>query len=62
MNLDQITGIIRAVVPPLVAWLVAKGYIPAGSADPVIAAVVAIAAAVWSVHSNQTGKVIGGGK
>jgi len=61
MNLDQITGVIRAVVPPLVAYLAAKGYIPAGSADSIIAAAVAVAAAVWSVHNNKTGKVIGGG-
>ncbi len=59
MNQDQLTGIIRAVVPPLVAYLVAKGYIPAGSADPLVAAAVAVAAAVWSIHNNRTGKVIG---
>jgi len=59
MNLDQLGGIVRAVVPPLVTYLVAKGIIPAGSADAVISAAVAIAAAVWSVINNKTGKVIG---
>lgn len=60
MNQDQITGIIRAVVPPLVTYLVAKGIIPVGSADAVIAAAAAVAAAGWSFINNKTGKVIGG--
>jgi hypothetical protein len=60
MNYDQLTGIIRAVVPPLVAYLAAKGIIPAGSGDAILAALVAIAAAAWSIHNNQSGKTIGG--
>jgi hypothetical protein len=60
MNQDQLGGIVRAIVPPLVTWLVAKNVIPAGSADSIIAAAVAVAAAGWSVVSNKTGKVIGG--
>jgi hypothetical protein len=59
MNQDQIGGIVRAVVPSLVTYLVAKGIVPAGSADALIAAAVAIAAAGWSIVSNKTGKVIG---
>lgn len=63
MNQDQITGIIRAVVPPAVTWLAAKGYLSAGSTDSIVSALIAIVAAVgaagWSVHNNQTGKVIG---
>ncbi len=59
MNYDQITGILRAVIPPLVAYLAAKGIVPAGSADAILSAVVAIAAAMWSVLNNQTGKTIG---
>jgi hypothetical protein len=60
MNQDQLGGIVRAIVPPLVTWLVAKNIIPAGSADLIISAAVAVAAAVWSVVSNRTGKVVGG--
>jgi len=59
MNQDQIGGIVRAVVPPLVTYLVAKGIVPAGSVDALISAVVAVAAAIWSVASNRSGKVIG---
>jgi hypothetical protein len=60
MNQDQVGGIVRAVIPPLVTWLVAKNIIPAGSADLIISAAVAMAAAAWSVVSNRTGKIIGG--
>jgi hypothetical protein len=59
MNQDQATGIVRAVVPPLVTYLAAKGIIPIGSADAILAAAVAIVAAGWSVINNKTGKIIG---
>ncbi|HUZ34177.1 MAG TPA: hypothetical protein VMV19_19035 [Xanthobacteraceae bacterium] len=60
MNQDQLGGVVRAILPPLITWLVAKNIVPAGSADAVISAAVAIAAAGWSIISNKTGKVIGG--
>jgi uncharacterized membrane protein len=50
---------VRALVPPLVAYLAAKGIIPAGSLDAILAAGTAIVAAVWSIINNRTGKVIG---
>jgi hypothetical protein len=59
MNQDQLGGIVRAVVPPLITYLVAKGFVPAGSADAIISAAAAIAAAVWSIATNKTGKTIG---
>jgi hypothetical protein len=59
MNQDQVTGIVRAIVPPLITWLVAKQIIPAGAADAVISAAAAFAAAIWSVFNNKTGKTIG---
>jgi hypothetical protein len=59
MNQDQATGIVRAVVPPLVTYLAAKGIIPIGSADAILAAAVAIVAAGWSIINNKTGKIIG---
>ncbi len=62
MNYDQITGIIRAIVPPAVAYCAAKGWIPAGSGDSILAAAIAIAAAIWSVQNNKTGKVVEDGK
>ena len=59
MNYDQITGILRAIVPAGLAWAVGKGYVPAGSVGDIGAAIAAIGAAVWSVYNNKTGKTIG---
>lgn len=58
MGTDQITGIIRAIVPALLAYAVAKGWIDAGAVGAIGAAVVTLAAAVWSYFTNQPGKVI----
>lgn len=58
MNYDQVTGILRSVIPAAMAWGVGKGYIPAGAAGDVGAAIVAVGAAVWSVFNNKTGKTI----
>lgn len=52
MTQNQAMGILRAVVPGIVAYAVGKGWIPAGSAANVGAAVVAIGAAIWSYVSN----------
>ncbi len=62
MNYDQITGVIRAVLPPIVAWAVAKGWLPSATdatiTGPIVVAAIAIAAAVWSVLNNKSGKTI----
>jgi hypothetical protein len=65
-NYDAWTGIIRALVPAGVAWVTAKGVLPVCTAtdgtcpgDYILAAAIAIAAAIWSVLNNKTGKVIG---
>ena len=59
MNTDQITGIVRAVLPAMLAYAVAKGWITTSSVGDITAAAVAVASAVWSVHNNKTGKVVG---
>jgi hypothetical protein len=63
MNSDQITGILRAIIPGIVAWAAAKGWIPAnlvtGFDDAVITILTVVVISIWSVHNNQTGKVIG---
>lgn len=56
MDANSINGIIRAVVPALLAYAVGKGWIGAGSVADITAAVVGIAAAVWSVISNRPAK------
>lgn len=56
MTLNQINGIIRAVIPALFAFLAAKGI---GVSDATVAeittAVVTLVAAAWSVYSNRKG-------
>ena len=58
MNADMIGGIIRALFPPLFAFLAAKGTLPAGDYGAVITALVALVTAAWSVKTNQSGKTI----
>ncbi len=59
MNSNQINGIIRTVVPALLAYFVASGKLPDTSVADVTAGLVAIVtalAAVWSFwsHSNKS--------
>jgi len=58
MNADQVTGIARAILPAIIAYVVGKGWIPAGAAADAGAAILAIVAAIWSVYNNKTGKTI----
>jgi hypothetical protein len=58
MNNDMIGGIIRAIFPAAIAYLVGKGTLPAGDYSTVVTGLIALVTAVWSVHSNQTGKTI----
>ena len=64
MNSDQFTGILRAIIPGAVAWIAAKGIIPAnlvtsGLDDAIITVLSVAGVAIWSVINNKTGKVIG---
>jgi hypothetical protein len=58
MNSDMIGGVIRAIFPPVIAYLVGKGTLPAGDYGTVVTGVVSLVTAIWSVHSNKTGKTI----
>lgn len=49
MNFDQVMGIIRAIVPPMLSYAAGAGLIPGDAAGPIMAAISAVAAAVWSV-------------
>ena len=59
MNNDQITGVIRAVLAPVGGLLVQRGYVDNQTMTTIIGAILALGAGAWSVHNNQTGKVIG---
>jgi hypothetical protein len=58
MNYDQYTGIVRAVVPAIVGYLAAAFHLMPETTALVITAVTAIAAAIWSVLNNKSGKTI----
>jgi len=58
MNQDQITGIIRAFAPPLVAYLAAKGWIGAESTGDITALLVAIGVALWSVAIHRRERTV----
>lgn len=59
INSDMLGGVIRALGPAIIAYLVGAGIVPAGDYSAVIAGVIALVSAVWSVKTNSTGKVIG---
>lgn len=53
MDMNSVNGVLRAVVPAVLSYAVAKGWIGASAVADITAAVVAIAAAMWSVVSNK---------
>lgn len=58
MNYEQITGIIRAVLPAVLAYAVAKGWIAESSVGDIVAAAVAVGAAVWSVLTHTSARTV----
>lgn len=50
---DQIKGALRAFVPALVAYLVGRGYIPAGVASEAGALILAAGAVGWSIFDKR---------
>lgn len=53
---NQVMGVLRAVLPALFAYAVARGWISQSSVADVSAAILTLAAAGWSVYSNLEGK------
>lgn len=53
MDMNSINGVLRAVVPAILAYAVGKGWIGASAVADITTAVVAVAAALWSVLSNK---------
>jgi len=52
MTLNQVNGVIRAVLPAVLAYAVGRGWISNEQVGDVTAAVVTITAAVWSIITN----------
>lgn len=53
MDVNTINGVLRALLPAIIAYLVGKGTIPAGDYGTVIASFTALIAAAWSIWSNK---------
>lgn len=53
MDINTINGVLRAVIPAIIAYLVGKGTIPAADYGPLIAGIVATVAGVWSIFTNK---------
>ena len=58
MNRQQLTGIARALVPAIIAFIVGKGWLSQSSASDVSAAIIALLAAGWSVQTNSDANAI----
>ena len=56
MNYNVFMGVLRAMVPGVVGYLVGKGYIGSDQAGTLIAAIVTLASAGWSIVTNIEGK------
>ncbi len=52
MDTNIVMGVLRAVVPGIVAYAVGRGWISSSSAGEIGAAVITLGAAAWSVYSN----------
>lgn len=52
MDWNVINGVLRAVVPGLLGYLVGKGLISQSDVGEITAAIVTLAAAGWSVYTN----------
>ena len=53
MNPNMFGGIVRAIVPPALSFLIGKGILPAGDYSAAITAALALGTAVWSIHTNR---------
>jgi hypothetical protein len=52
MNSNVVNGILRALVPGFVAYAAGRGWISAGEAGEISAAIITLGAAVWSATTN----------
>lgn len=53
MNWTQVESVVKTVVTVVLTYAVAKGWISSESVEPIIVAILAIAAAGWGVFSNR---------
>lgn len=54
MNYEQIAGVLRAVLPALLAYAVGKGWVSSSSVADITAGIIAVGAALWSIFAHTT--------
>ena len=52
MNLNQLNGILRAVIPAALAYAAGRGWLTQGQIADVTAAIITLVSAAWSVRTN----------
>jgi len=57
MNWDQISALIRQVVPFLGGFAVARGYITADQLTGIVGAIIAVGGVVWSLFVNRPASI-----
>lgn len=54
MTADQIQGILRAIVAPMISFAAAKGWLVDNqTGELIITAISAVATAIWSVYAKR---------
>lgn len=53
MNTDQLNGILRSLGPAILTYIAGKGWISTSSIPDIMAALLAVSAAIWSVTKNS---------
>ena len=53
MDINSVNGVVRAIVPAVLAYFVGKGWIAETTVADITAAAVAVVAAIWSLVSNK---------
>ncbi len=53
MDINSVNGVVRAIVPAVLAYCVGKGWIAETTVADITAAAIAVVAAIWSLVSNK---------
>ncbi len=56
MDWNVVNGVLRAIVPALLAYAVGKGWLAQAQVGDITTAVVTLVAAAWSIYTNYEAK------
>ena len=58
MNQEQLLGIVRVIVPVLLSYVAGSGWIATGDIAQITAAIVTLAAVIWSVFAHAKANMV----